>query len=160
MKLSTRDDIEAPLDFVFAELSDFEGWETAALRRGADVVRADARRGSGVGMGWKVQFVYRGKPRAMTIHLTDLAAPTRLAFQGEATTVEGGMTIELVELSARRTRVVVGTEVKPRTLAARLVLQSLKLAKGKVQKKFDTRVAQLCRDIENRYRARTGRVAR
>ena len=39
MKLSTRDDIEAPLSFVFDSFADTESWERAAMRRGAEVTR-------------------------------------------------------------------------------------------------------------------------
>ena len=35
MKLSTREDIAASIDAVFAELTDFDGFERAALRRGS-----------------------------------------------------------------------------------------------------------------------------
>ena len=34
MKLVAKYDVEAPVDFVFAQLADFEGWERAAMRRG------------------------------------------------------------------------------------------------------------------------------
>ena len=41
MKFSTREDIEAPVDHVFAEVSDFAGFERRALRHGADITRLD-----------------------------------------------------------------------------------------------------------------------
>ena len=50
MKLSGRTDIGAPVAFVYAALSDFEGWERSAMRRGADVNRTDKLRVPGVGM--------------------------------------------------------------------------------------------------------------
>ena len=63
MKLSTRQDIEAPLADVYAAFADVEGWERAALRRGAEVTRRDNLRGLAVGMGWLAAFIYRGKAR-------------------------------------------------------------------------------------------------
>ncbi|MDZ4093496.1 MAG: SRPBCC family protein [Paracoccaceae bacterium] len=153
MKLSTRADIEAPLAHVFAVLSDYEHWETAAMRRGADVVRVDALRVPGVGMAWRTQFDYRGKPRKLDVKLTGLEAPHRLAFSGNSVSLNSVVTLELMELSARRTRVIVATEVKPRTLGARLVLQSLKLAKARLTHRFEERVARIAVDIEARYRA-------
>ncbi|MBC7477273.1 MAG: SRPBCC family protein, partial [Pseudorhodobacter sp.] len=38
MKLVAKYDLEVPAAFVFAQLVDFDGWERAAMRRGADVV--------------------------------------------------------------------------------------------------------------------------
>ena len=37
MKLATREDIDAPIEAVFRELSDFDSFERAILRRGAEV---------------------------------------------------------------------------------------------------------------------------
>lgn len=152
MKLSTREDIEAPLSYVFGVFADTDGWERAALRRGAEVARTDKLRGLAVGMSWAASFVYRGKPRMLTAELSRLDAPHSMGFSFVANNIDGDISIEFVELSARRTRVTIGTELKPRTLAARVFLQSLKLAKGKLERKYDQRIGLLCNDIEDRYR--------
>lgn len=150
MKLSAREDIEAPLEQVFAALSDFEVWENAALRRGAEVTRTG--RGGASGPAWQVAFRYRGKPRQMTIRLTGVDAPHRIGFAAQSANVEGTLTFELFQLSARRTRLTVVTEVRPRTLPARLVIQSIRLAKGRLQRRYADRVSRLCRAVERRLR--------
>lgn len=152
MKLSTREDIEAPLDVVFADFADTEAWERAVLRRGAEIVRVDRLPAFGPGMAWVVTFDYRGKSRKVTVKLTEAEAPNALGFQFSAANLEGTFALEFLALSARRTRVTFAAEVKPKTLAARLLLQSVKLAKGKVDRKFQTRIAQMCNEIEERHR--------
>lgn len=159
MKLSTREDIEAPLSYVFNAFADVENWERAAMRRGADVVRTDKLRSVGVGMGWKVNFAYRGKPRMITAKLAALESPTHIVYTGLANSLDATITLDFVELSAKRTRISVGTEMKPLTLGARLFLQSLKLAKSKLTKRYEHRVAEICTDIEDRYRAEQKRNA-
>jgi len=37
MKFAAREDIEAPIEYVFSQISDFPALERSALRRGADV---------------------------------------------------------------------------------------------------------------------------
>lgn len=157
MKLSTREDIEVPLAQVFADFADVEAWERAALRRGAEVTRTDSLGAIAPGMAWHAIFDYRGKPRDMVVTLAEIDAPHRLAFTGTSGSVDGTMTLEFLELGARRTRVTIGTEVKPRTLSARLFLQSLKLAKTKIKTRYDDRIAKLCADIEDRHRAASRR---
>lgn len=154
MKLSTREDIEAPLAFVFETFADTDGWERAALRRGAEVTRTDRIQGFGPGMAWNVGFLYRGKMRRIAVKLAAVDAPNALTFQGFGKMVDAEVKVGFVEMSARRTRISVALEVKPRNLAARVFLQSLKLARGKVERKFEARVAALCAEIEERYRAK------
>ncbi len=159
MHFTSKIDIEAPSEFVFVCLSDFEGWERAAMRRGADVRRTDTRRTPGAGMSWDVQFNFRGKARQLDLKLVALDPGGKLAFTGMGKLIEGNLALELLGLAPRRTRVVLSVEVRPLTLGARLLLQSLKMARGKVQTRLDQRMAQLAKDIEVRHvaaRARQG----
>jgi len=153
MKFSTKEDIEAPVDRVFAVLADFETWERAAMRRGADVVRTDKMAAPGPGMGWHVEFTYRGKLRKLDISLLESVPEQKLLLEGIGKPAEGRLSIDLSEMGPRRTRLAIGLEIKPRTLAARLFLQSMKLAKTSVTRRFELRVAQMAADIEDRYRA-------
>lgn len=151
MKLSGRTDIGAPIAFVYDFLSDFEGWERSAMRRGADVHRTDKLRVAGVGMSWQARFAWRGKERQVRVRLNRMDRPNNVAIDFDGPSVEGALNIELVELSAKRTRMLMQTEIKPRTLAARLFLQSLRLAKVKVQKRYDGRLAAIAKEVEARF---------
>ena len=153
MKLTTKQDVEAPVAFVWQSLTDFESWERAAMRRGADVTRTDTRPVPGPGMSWDTRFAFRGQDRTVLLRLTEMERAARLGFAGTSRLFEGPVVFELVDMSARRTRLHVTTEVLPLTLAARLLLQSLKLAKAKVTKKYDRRVAQLATELEQRHAA-------
>jgi hypothetical protein len=151
MRFTTKQDIEAPLDFVYRTMSDFEAWERSAMRRGVEVQRTDKLTRPGPGMTWASRFSYRGKLRSIELRLVMLEQPSTLAFAAQSNAVEGTAKLDLMEMSARRTRVHVVVEVLPRSLAARLFLQSLRLARARVDRKFDQRVAQLASDIEARY---------
>jgi len=153
MKLSAKEDIEAPIAFVTSFLTDFETWERAAMRRGADVERLDNLRKLGPGMEWKVAFDYRGKKRKIELKLLTLTPNQRLEFDCLAAPAEAFLALDLVEMGTKRTRLVATVDIKPRTLAARLFLQSMRLAKVKVTRRFALRLAQTGADIEDRYKA-------
>lgn len=155
MKLSTREDIEAPIARVFQALTDFDYWERAAMRRGADILRLTTATDPAPGMQWQVGFSYRGRPRKVTVHLDSLVPATAMAFSGLSPSIEGELQIDLVEMSPHRTRMALALEMRPRTLAARLFLQSLKLAKGRIDKRFKTRAADLAALIETRSHRKT-----
>jgi hypothetical protein len=153
MKLTAKEDVEAPISYVYAALTDFGVWEGAAMRRGAEVERLDRLRKPGPGMEWQVGFIYRGKKREVTLKLLSMALDQTLSFGGTAQPAEAVLKLDLAEMGPRRTRVLVNLEIKPQTLAARLFVQSLRLAKAKVTRRFSMRLNQIGKDIEDRYRA-------
>ena len=152
MRFSAKQDIEAPLDFVYKTMTDFEAWERSAMRRGAEVERTDRLTHIGPGMTWLARFSYRGKVRVFDLRLV-MIEPQALAFTAQSQMVECAAKLDLMEMSSRRTRVHVVVEVSPRTLAARLFLQSLRLARARIDRKFEQRVAQLAANIEGRHLA-------
>lgn len=150
MKFSAREDIEAPIDHVFQIVTDFDAFERQALRRGADVKRLDQGPYT-VGSAWDVSFTFRGKERRLKATLTRME-PQGLLIDAVSPNLEGNSVIELVPLSPARTRLAVSIEMKAKTLTARLMLQSLKLAKASLNQRFKKRVADFAEDIEARYK--------
>jgi carbon monoxide dehydrogenase subunit G len=155
MKLTAHENIEAPVGFVNNYLTDFDFWERSAMRRGAEVERLDHLQQPAAGMEWRIGFLYHAKKRNLELKLLKLEPEHVLEFDCMAQPAEAVLRIELAEMGPRRTRVSVHLEVKPRTMAARLFLQSLKLAKAKVTRRFALRLSQSAADIEDRFRQAT-----
>jgi hypothetical protein len=161
MKLTAKYDVEAGSAFVFGHLADFDGWERAAMRRGAEVERVCAlsdgvpNGGSHIGPGvtWETRFRFDGKARAVTVRLERIAPDTALALTGTSRLADARLEIDVIELSALRTRLLVRLDIKPKTVAARIYVQSLRLVRSRVERSFAQRIAQLGVEIENRQRA-------
>ena len=151
MKLTSKQDIEAPLAFVFQQMADFESWERAAMRRGAEVSRTDMLRAPGPGMLWLARFRYRSRDRKLEIRLDRFDPPSRLGFTGMSRLADGEMVVDLIELGQKRTRLHVSLDLKPKTLTAKLYVQSLRLARSRVEKSFGQRIAQMTTEIEKRF---------
>ena len=155
MKFSAKEDIEAPIEQVFALVSDFAALERAALRRGAEVQRTDSLHKPGVGMSWTAAFMARGRQRKLDIVMTTYEPPHAMRFASVAQGLHSNMTVELVALSRGRTRLSVDLELKPKSISARLFVQSLKLARNNLNKKFHLRMADYASDLEDRARRAT-----
>jgi uncharacterized protein YndB with AHSA1/START domain len=155
MKFSTREDIEAPIEHVFARVTDFQNFERQALRRGADVQRLDSSAVPTDGSAWQVAFKFRGKERKMKATIAKIDAPILLIFETASSGIQGMSKIELVALSLNRTRLSIEIDLTPQGLSARLLLQSLKLAKANLTRKFKSRVADFAEDIEEGYARRS-----
>ena len=150
MKFSAREDISAPIDAVFAALTDFDTVERAALRRGAEVERQDPGGVPGLGTKWTITFAFRGKARRMKAEVTEFASPEGMAAQGAGAGLETGVNVQLVALSPRQTRVKIEVEVKPKTITARLFVQSMRLARSNLTQRFKDGVHKYARDLELR----------
>ncbi|UOA25996.1 SRPBCC family protein [Pseudosulfitobacter sp. DSM 107133] len=152
MKFSTREDIEAPIEAVFDMLCDFEGFERSAMRRGAEVQRVDRLKSPGIGMMWDVVFSMRGKMRKVQLEMTRFERPQDMLLAYRSPGLEGTFQVELMSLSRSRTRVAISLEVTPLNLSSRLLVQSLKLAKTSLTKRFKLRVAEYAKTMEERYK--------
>lgn len=155
MQFSSKEDIEAPIDEVFDMLSEFEAYERSAIRRGIEVRRIDPAAAPRSGMEWVADFKLRGKPRQMTLHLAKYDPPNVMRFEADSQGLEGVLVLDLLPLSQRRTRMSVILYLAPKTLSARLFVQSLKLAKANLTKRFKLKVADYAKTMEDRHRGIT-----
>lgn len=150
MKFSSKEDIDVPIEQVFAMVSNFDTIERAALRRGAEVQRLDTLAKPGVGMRWSAAFKARGRMRQLDIDMVAYNPPNVMQFHSVAQGLESDFLIELVAMSRNRTRLSVQLDLKPRSISARLLVQSLKLARSNLNAKFHQRMADYARELENR----------
>ncbi len=156
MQFSSRTDIAASAEFVFANLTDFDGWEALARAKGAQIMRQDpaGRMQAGEGSRWEGSFIFKGKTRNGVLVLREACASERLAMQADGRGIGGDLLVEITPIGAGRSRLSVQGELRPKSLAARLFVQSLRLAKGRVQAKLNKRVADYGRRLEGKYAAR------
>jgi len=152
MKFSTKEDVEAPIGHVFEQVTDFDGFERMALRRGADVQRTDTLAAPGVGMSWSGSGKIRGKTRDITAQVTRYDPATDLCLSAQSDGFDIGLEVELVALSPGRTRMRVSVELSPRNLSARLLLQSAKLARRNLTQRYKERISGYALDMEKRYK--------
>lgn len=156
MKISGKHDVDVPLAFVAQILCDSQGWERAALRRGIEVRRTDRLATVGQGSTWTAQFRYRGKPRAIDLRIVDVDSDGRITVAFRGNSAEGTAVVMPLSMSARRTRIMATLDIQARTLAARLLFQSLRLARHRVVQRFERRLAKLGAEIEARHAASRG----
>ena len=152
MKFTTRDDIEAPIEFVFGQLTDFPGLERAAMRRGAEVLRTDSLTRPGTGMTWHASFGFRGRTREVDLELTGMTPPDGLEMAFGSANLDGRMAVDLVALSRSRTRVTMSFELASKSLSGKLLLQSLKMARKTLTNRINERMSSYCEDISKRFR--------
>ncbi|MCA0929251.1 SRPBCC family protein [Ruegeria profundi] len=152
MQFTAREDIEAPINAVFEMVADFERFERMAMRRGIEVRRLTGHMGVVPGTRWETQFKLRGKPRHIAIEMDECDPPSLMRFQATSKGMKGMTLVEFLALSQRRTRMSVEMSLAAKSLPARLFLQSLKLGQARFRRRFQMRLSEFAREMEERHR--------
>ncbi|MEY8802537.1 SRPBCC family protein [Leisingera sp. XS_AS12] len=153
MEFKGNEDIEAPIADVFGAISDFEMMERSALRRSIEVQRTGDPAHPEAGLTWDLNFAFRGKQRQARLVLADYSPVTGMTITGGGSGLDGRMEVELVALSPQRTRLSVWLKLEASTLTGRLLLQSLKLARNNLNRRFKLRLADYAGLTEARLKS-------
>lgn len=148
MKFSAREDIAASIDDVFCAVTDVDAFERAALRRGLDVTRLDGDGPPGEGACWDVGFDLRGQRRQAQTTITGWDPEQGVTFFAASDGLRADGLVDLTPLAKARTRLLVSVDLRPETFRARLLLQSLKLARSNLEHRFKSKIAGFARQIE------------
>lgn len=153
MKFSGKTDIDATLNAAFAAVADFGAFEKLAIHAGAGVARTDDMAMPGCGMMWDIRLNYRGKARKIVAELVDYDPPEVLDFATSTSGFNATIRVELLALSQRQTRAVVILDIRARSLAARLALQSGRLVKARLNKRFKARIHKFGQEVQARIQS-------
>lgn len=139
MKFTTRKDTNIAADKLFDAVNDFDRLERIIKRRKAQVTRIPPE--SGEIHAWNVAFDWRGRRRELRFAVTDQAPHETLSLHGNIESFDLEMQITFVALTRSRSRVISEVNARPRSMKARLILQSAKLTKGKLDKRYAQNIA-------------------
>ncbi|WP_224816165.1 SRPBCC family protein [Hasllibacter sp. MH4015] len=152
MKFKVSEDVDAPASIVWTRFTDFSGIEAEATGRGAELSRVGNWSEPAIGRSWRGSVTVRGRVRPLASEITALDAPDRCVI---ATTI-GGMEalyeLTFLELRPDMTRVQVVLDLSANTLSARLALQTMKLARGRVMQRLQGYLARQGNLAEDDYR--------
>ncbi len=152
MEFHASNDIDAPRAAVFAALTDFDMIEGRVSDMGVAITRQAAEGAALAGMAWQARFKLRGKARIADITLTEATADETLAFDAKVGGLNTRTDIMLTDAPGGGTRVAVSSVLDPQTLSARLIVQSLKLARGRLETRFSDSVAKHTSDLAARLK--------
>lgn len=147
MKLSTREDIDAPLDVVFEAVTDFDRFERQLLRRGIEIARDESRPPPLPGARWRARVDWRGRSHDIDAELVSVEPGSGYAIESRSGGVVCMGVVDLVPLSRTRTRMFVSLDIRPTNLSSRLFVQTLKLTKGSLGRRFRARVQDFARSV-------------
>lgn len=152
MRLAARTDLAADAATLYRALTDGAWLESEARRAGATVRRtaeAEGAAGGAIGPGttWEIDVEVRGRRRHLVSRVVAAEPGRLLSAAGEMAALASLVEVRLTALSPRLTRMAVVLELQPRTLPARLMIQTLRLGRSRLQARFERRLASLGRRL-------------
>lgn len=153
MKFKVSEDIDAPQPFVFAHLTDFTTLEADLRGRGARLDRVGGWIESAEGVAWEGEVTVREKPRAVAARITSYAPHETCVVDSTIGGMQCHYELNFIALSPQVTRVAAVLDLSAKTMTARLLLQTLKLARGRVLQRLQAMLARQGNAAEAAYRA-------
>lgn len=147
MKFSTRHDTRIAAPELFAHLSDFPRLERLLGDSGVALGRIDPAADPGTGIGWHLAFDWRGRRREMRLDVTDFQRPERIVMTGRSELFDMVIEQTVIALARDRSRLMFELDIRPRTMRARLMLQTAKLGKAQLDRRFDRRIGDYVRSF-------------
>lgn len=142
MKFKVSEDVDAPMTHVWSQFTDFGALEAEAKGRGAEVSRVGNWTEAREGVEWRGAVTVRGKRRPVTSKITRFESEDICITESRI----GGMAcyyeMTFVALSPNLTRVGLVLDLSAETLTARLILQTMKLARGRVLQRLQGLLAR------------------
>ncbi len=147
MNFTTREDIDAPRDAVYAAVTDFDRFERRLMRRGIDVLRDEAHPPPEEGARWKAALEWKNRRYDVEAELVSIEPEDGFAMEAHSAGLICLAVVDLVPLSRTRTRLMVSVELRATSLTSRLLLASLRLASGTLHARFRQRIAEFAREV-------------
>ncbi|PHP27877.1 SRPBCC family protein [Limimaricola cinnabarinus] len=157
MEFSSQQQVAAPRDFVFAQASDFTAFERQAMRRGIEVRGRDDA--AGARQGWQVDLpgsipVLGG--REVVVDLADHAPPESYRIVAQVAGIEIGIEVSADPVETQQSQLSARAKLRPLNMTGRLVMQSIKLFRPRIEARLQGRFEGYGQELEARWKRRSG----
>lgn len=133
MKIGASRDFKRARGKVFDSFADPAQMDKVFGEQGANLRREGP---GGPGTVWHLDVVSGGKTRPMVITLVDMEKSEAMRMRVTSEMVDADVAFAFADLPERGCQVSAEIDLAPRTLTARVAIQTLRLAKGKVEQKI------------------------
>lgn len=137
MKFSTRLDADVPAQVFYDHVCDFGRAQRLLSRSNVVMRRLSPAEASGVGICWYIDFRWQRRDRRLRLDVTDYDRPERLSLRGGSDQFQIAIDMVVVALARNRSRLLFDFNVKPLNMRARLLIQTARLGRARLQRRFD-----------------------
>ncbi len=140
--------INAPAEYVFQRITNFEAFESYSGTKGFSFQRRD-NKSVRIGTQWNISFVLRGRTRRFRAALSELIPPRTVSYSSTSPKYSAAMSLTVTPVSPRSSTLDMLLVAQPRSFSATLVFNSFRLGRRRVNK----RISKYMQDVADRLAA-------
>ena len=126
--------------------------ETAARKAGFDVTRHGTVEDVLTDLHWTASGRFRGRHRDISVSVTEAIPPVRLHVVTRIDLIDAHSDIQFFETGRNRCQIRLKLGLVPHTLAARLLIQPLRLSRPRITRRLTHALTRFARKAERRAR--------
>jgi len=151
MQFKHVQEINAPIDYVFARMTDFTGFEQRSGRGEFSFSRV-GRSPVQIGTKWNVCIPVRGRKRKFPAELSEYVAPSVVSYRSKSRTYNAVLSISFTPLSASICNMEMQIVAQSRSFATGMIFNTLRLARKRINKSVRDRMQVIADKIADDYR--------
>ena len=151
MKFETSGDISAPTQYVCESITTGRAIERFEQQRGVVNQRSTPTALTGFGQCWSAAFKFRNTLWQAQVGVVGFNPPKTLAFKSVIRGLASEVMISFTALSNGQTRLTFDLDLLPKSLSARIFVQSLKVVRDKIDARFAAGVGAFVQDISDHF---------
>ncbi|WP_108263667.1 SRPBCC family protein [Mangrovicoccus ximenensis] len=145
MKLNSRETYPVPAGQAFAALTDFEALTGVLQAHGVQVAEFAPGWPDGTETRWRLGVGVKGMHRSVKLHVAEIRRDEGMTLAYESDGVSGEVRVDIEPVDAQSCVIAYRIGVEARGIAARLMLQPLRVAQGAMEQKLHGRVVKFTR---------------
>ena len=153
MELSYQSIINVPQAFAFERSTDFERFEAEGFGNLAMFEPRSEIRAPKIGARWRTAAEFQGRPRRFSLELFELDAPKKLVLGNKSEKYDIEAHFNFVELDAEKTEFTFKLDAKANSITAKLILQTIQLARSRIEKSMQEDFDEMGQRMEAAYQA-------
>ena len=153
MELSYSCTINVPQKFAFSRATDFENFELQGFGNLSRFEPVSEVRAPEIGARWRTSSEFQGRPRRFSLELFELEPHSKVVLgnKSEKYDIESEFLFE--EVGPEETGFSFNLNAKAQSITARLILQTIQLARARIEKSMQSDFDDMALRMEEAYDA-------
>lgn len=153
MELSYQSIINVPQAFAYARATDFERFEAEGFGNLAMFEPRSEIRAPEIGARWRTAAEFQGRPRRFSLELFELIEPSKLVLGNKSEKYDIEAHFDFIENGPEATEFQFKLDAKANSITAKLILQTIQLARNRIEKSMNEDFVNMAQKMEAAYKA-------